>query len=210
MFTGIVREIGSVQRVDRMGDCTRLQIESKNIFKDVKIGGSVAVNGICLTVVENKNNRLSFDVTEETMRRTALKGLRPQEGVNLEGSLKAGDALGGHFVLGHVDCAGIVKRMKNEAGFFIEVEVPGEFSHLLVEKGSVAVDGVSLTIGEVDDNIFKAYLIPHTLDVTTLRYRTAGDEVNIEFDIIGKYVAKMKSVKGAASITEEFLKEKGF
>jgi riboflavin synthase len=156
------------------------------------------------------NGALSFDVMEETVRRTALAGLRPGDAVNLEGSLKAGGGIDGHFVLGHVDCVGTVETIrKADDDFVMRLAIPAGFGHLVVEKGSVAVDGVSLTVGEAGDRAFSVYLIPHTLKETTLGSRKAGSSVNIEFDIIGKYIARLNAA-GRHAITEDFLKSEGF
>ena len=211
MFTGIVKELGIVRNITKAGPVYRLGIESKDIARTLKTGDSVSVNGVCLTLVGKEGGVLSFDVMEETVRRTNLAGLKNRDYVNLEGSLKAGDSFGGHFVLGHVDCLGRIKDIKKSGGDFVmTVEIPPDFANLIVEKGSVAIDGVSLTIGEARSDRFKVYLIPHTLKITTLGLKNAGYKLNIEFDILGKYIARLKDVGKSSKVTENFLKENGF
>lgn len=211
MFTGIIKELGAVRGLSRAQNSHLLQIESKCVFKDADIGDSVSVNGVCLTVVKKDGGVLSFDCVEETIRKTNLSRLKNKDLVNLEGSLRMGEHLGGHFVLGHIDCVGAISDIgKRTEGALIEVGVPKEFIKFAVRKGSVAIDGASLTIGGVEDNRFRVYLIPHTLEATTLGLKKIGDELNIEFDIIGKYVLNAEGLRGSSGITEGFLKDKGF
>ncbi len=211
MFTGIVQELGVLRRIERAGNIYRLDICSDRIYRDAAIGDSVAVNGACLTVTAKMGGVLNFDVMAETIRKTNLVELKDNDKVNLEGSLKANGSLGGHFVLGHVDCVGTIKNIgKTGDEFMIRVEFNGKFSRLIVEKGSIAIDGVSLTIGEAGDNTFDAYLIPHTLKATTLGIRKPGDRVNLEFDIIGKYATRLMADRNKTRISEEFLRDKGF
>ena len=211
MFTGLIRELGSVRSFTRSGNVYRLEVDSAMVSKDVNIGDSIAVNGACLTLVENKRGVLGFDVMEETARRTGLVSLRSGDKVNLEDSLKAGGPLGGHFVLGHVDCVGAVKKIENRGGeYIIEIEFPSEFSHLVVEKGSIALDGISLTVGEAGRGSLKVYIIPHTLSMTNLGAKRERDKVNIEFDIIGKYLARFRDLDKKGGVTENFLKQMGF
>jgi len=211
MFTGIIKEIGKVIRFETSKGLYRLVVASKTLPGRVNIGDSVSVDGACLTLVGKEKSALRFDVIEETVRRTALSSLKEGDSVNLEDSLRAGDALGGHFVLGHIDCAGNIRNVKNRgAEFEIEIEIPGGFASLVAEKGSVTVGGVSLTVGEAKADSFNVYLIPHTIKSTTLGLKRKGDRVNIEFDVIGKHVNRLTEVKNASRITESFLKEKGF
>lgn len=212
MFTGITKETGRISGLSRGSGLSRLALASENIYKEANAGDSVSVNGVCLTVIEKKKETLYFDVSKETLARTTIGELKDGDLVNLEGSLKAGDPLGGHFVLGHVDCVGVIKK-KDSSGdeVSIEIEVPGDFERLMVRKGSVTVDGISLTIGEVEKGRFRVYMIPHTLKVTTLGKRKNGDKVNIEFDIIGKHVARLREpLHDQSRINENFLREKGF
>ena len=214
MFTGIVKEIGTMERSVKTGNAYKLAIRSKEVSNGVSIGGSVLVNGACLTLIEKRNGILYFYAMEETMRRSTMAALKSGEGVNLESSLRPNDPLGGHFVLGHIDCIGKIKDLnKSDGEYCVDIEFPEEFAVLVVEKGSIAIDGVSLTVGEVRKNGFKVYLIPHTLEITNLGLRKRGDELNIEFDIIGKYIYKIQETKDKRQetrVTKEFLKEKGF
>jgi len=211
MFTGIVKELGIVKRMSRAGSIYKLAIGSGAVYKTVKTGDSIAVNGACLTVVSSRGGVISFDVMEETARRTNLAELKSEDHVNLEDSLKAGDPLSGHFVLGHIDCLGKIKDIERSgAEFLMEIDIPPDFADLIVEKGSVAIDGVSLTIGEAGKDKFTVYLIPHTVKTTTLGSRCAGDKINIEFDILGKYILRRKLPERTSKISENFLKERGF
>ena len=211
MFTGLVRELGAVRGFARSGNVYRLEVISDIIYKGAVIGDSISVNGACLTLAEKREHLLGFDVMEETVHRTGLSYIRSGDKVNLEDSIKAGGPLGGHFVLGHVDCVGTVKAIGRAGGdYAIEVEFPAEFSHLVVEKGSVALDGISLTVGETSPCSFKVYIIPHTLKMTNLGSRRGRDKVNIEFDIIGKYLARFRDLSEKKGVTEQFLKQMGF
>jgi riboflavin synthase len=186
MFTGIVEELGVVQEVDG----SRLSVACKTVTADSEVGSSVAVNGVCLTVVERDDAHLAFDVSEETLARTSLSRLRPGAPVNLERPLRLSGRLGGHLVQGHVDGVGEVESVTadGDRGTWLTVRTPSEIRRYVVEKGSVCVDGVSLTVAAVDGWGFSVALIPHTLDVTTLGSARAGDPVNLEVDVIAKYV----------------------
>jgi riboflavin synthase len=211
MFTGLVKEIGTVIRFTRAGGVYTLETGSDTIYKDAAIGDSVSVNGACLTLVAKAPGALKFDVMEETVRRTALSSVRSGDKVNMEDSIKAGSPMGGHFVLGHVDCIGTIKGITNSGGeHIIEVRFPEEYSHLAVAKGSVALDGISLTVGEAGDGSLKVYIIPHTLKMTSLHAKRAGDNVNVEFDIIGKYLSRFRELDKKKGVTEQFLKQMGF
>ena len=211
MFTGLIQELKPIRAFTRAGNVYRLEAASDIIAKDAVIGDSVSINGVCLTLAEKKKDALVFDVMEETVRRTAFESIKSGDKVNLEDSLKVGGPLGGHFVLGHVDCVGNIRKIESAGGeYVIEIEVPGEFSHLVVEKGSVALDGISLTVGTVGRGSFKVYIIPHTLKITNLSSKKAGDKVNIEFDIIGKYLSRFRELDKKNGVTEQFLKQMGF
>ncbi len=211
MFTGLIRELGVARNLTRSGNVFSLEIASAVISGDAVIGDSVSVNGACLTVARKKPGILAFDVMEETLRRTALVSIKSGVKVNLEDSIRAGGALGGHFVLGHVDCVGMAQKIGNNGGgHSIEIGFPQEFSHLVVEKGSVALDGISLTVGEVSRGSFKVYIIPHTLKMTNLGMMRDRDKVNIEFDIIGKYLARFRDLDKKGGVTEKFLRSAGF
>ena len=190
MFTGIVEELGSVLHV--VGD--RLVVASRTAALDSDVGASVAVNGVCLTVVERGGGRLAFDVSEETRARTSLVRLSPGSQVNLERPLTLATRLGGHLVQGHVDGVGTVTAVEPDAsgsGSTMSIRPPAELLRYVVEKGSIGVDGVSLTVAGLADGAFTVALIPHTLAVTTLGSAAPGDPVNLEVDVIAKYVERM-------------------
>jgi riboflavin synthase len=189
MFTGIIKELGRVRRISGLGGIYKLSVEAKDIAGGLKIGGSVCVNGICLTLTGKDNNILDFDVMGETFKRTNISKLRIGESVNLEDALRAGDPMGGHFVTGHIDCVGRIKDVRRSGDdHSVEVSFPQEYKKFVVEKGSISLDGISLTVGRVSDASAVVHIIPHTLKTTTLGTRRHGDEVNIEFDILGKYI----------------------
>ena len=192
MFTGIVRELGTVETFDG----SRLVVVAPETSATAALGDSVAVAGVCLTVVANENGRLAFDAVPETLSRTALGGLRRDGAVNVEPSLRVGDPLGGHVVQGHVDAVGRVRSVTPEGdGRRVWVDAPESVVRYCIEKGSVAVDGVSLTIAAFDDDGFEVALIPHTLAVTTLGSLEPGDEVNLEADVLGKVVERLLAAR---------------
>lgn len=192
MFTGIVRELGRVRNISGLGSIYKLSIEAKDTAKGLEIGDSVAVNGVCLTLTEKNKDVLTFDVMAETLRKTSLGKLRICDAVNLEESLRAGAFIGGHFVAGHIDCIGRIRDIRRTSGeTSMDITFPEEYSHLVVQKGSVTLDGISLTVGKISKNCMTIYIIPHTLKATTFGAKKAGDDINIEFDTIGKYVAKL-------------------
>ena len=185
MFTGLVREVGTVVAVDG----GRLEVASA---QEAAVGDSVAIDGVCLTVVAADDGRLSFDVVPETFARTALGALTPGSTVNLEPSLRAGDPLGGHYVQGHVDGVATVRSVEPEGeGRRVWFAAPPDLLRYVVEKGSIAVQGTSLTVAGVDDGGFAVALIPHTLQATTLGELAPGDRVNLETDVLAKYVEKL-------------------
>ncbi|MCA9267869.1 MAG: riboflavin synthase [Planctomycetales bacterium] len=191
MFTGLVETMGEVVAMTASGAAVRLTLRHGEIAKAASLGDSIAVNGCCLTVVERQGDTFGFDAGEETLRRTNLGRLSPGDRVNLERSLKVGDLLGGHFVSGHVDATGVVDRRVDDADWStFWFRVPAALTRQMASKGSVAVDGVSLTLVDVEADRFSVALIPHTLAVTTLGARREGDIVNIETDILAKYVEK--------------------
>jgi riboflavin synthase len=196
MFTGIVEEAGVVKAVTRRGKGWSLEVEVGSIVDGVKIGDSVAVNGCCLTVTEMKGKRLIFDLLDETKEKTNLQSAQLGARVNLESSLRADGKVGGHFVTGHIDgMARVSKWERSGEDWELEVEVPRGLERYLVPKGCVAIDGISLTIGRVEGRNFNVWIIPHTYEVTTLRDRKEGDKVNLECDLLSKYVEKMSGVK---------------
>lgn len=190
MFTGIIEEIGRVNSASMTKDGICLSIDTGDIASGAKIGDSISVNGACLTITRIENNRLTFDVMNETLARTNLGGLKTNDRVNLERSLKVDSRIDGHFVCGHVDYKGkVVGLLKDAGGAGLKISMPPGLSAFVVEKGSVAVDGVSLTVAKVGKEDFTVYLIPHTLKITTLGTTKKGDSVNIETDLLAKYIA---------------------
>lgn len=189
MFTGIVQFTGVIKRVTKTGESTRLEIESQAAISSLKRGDSISVDGVCLTVIENVNNTFKADVAKETLSRTTLKYLKNGDVVNLELPLTLSTPLGGHIVQGHVDCVGrIVGRRREGNGERITIEIPSEWSKYIVEKGSIAVDGMSLTVAKKSGRRIEIAIIPHTLKNTNISLKRTGSFVNIEVDIIGKYV----------------------
>ncbi len=189
MFTGIVKELGKICRISGLGGVYKLSVEAKDIANSLNTGESVSVNGVCLTMTGKDKGILDFDVMGETYKRTNISKLRIGASVNLEGALRVGDSLGGHFVTGHIDCVGRIREIKRVGdNYSIELSFPAKYKRLVVEKGSITLDGISLTVGGVENSGASVHIIPHTLKVTTLGSKRAGDELNVEFDIIGKYV----------------------
>ena len=211
MFTGLIEEIGTVVSLTRTA-VGRLIIASSKVINDVAIGDSVAINGVCLTVTSISEGKLSFDAVPETLSRSTLKDLRPGDKINLEASLRAGKMIGGHFVQGHVDGAGTFESITPLAeSRVIRIGASREILKYIVEKGSIAIDGISLTVASVDDSGFTVAVIPHTLNETTLGLKRPGDQVNLETDIIGKYIEKfVNDRKGTSGVTENLLRDAGF
>ena len=213
MFTGIIQALGTMSRLVRQGDEGLLSITTDLPLEDVLIGDSIAVNGVCLTVTAKGSQTFTADVSAETLARTNLGNLHPGVSVNLEKSLRLQDFLGGHLVLGHVDGLGRIseKTVRTKSLLFV-FEVPDGLSKYIVEKGSVAVDGISLTVNRCVRNQFHVNMIPHTAHKTTLGSKRVSDLVNIETDIIGKYVERLMQHRGDAGpgVDWKLLSEKGF
>jgi len=213
MFTGIIQALGTMSRLIRQGDEGLLSITTDLPLDDVRIGDSIAVNGVCLTVTAKGSQTFTADVSAETLARTNLGNLHPGVSVNLEKSLRLQDFLGGHLVLGHVDGLGRIseKTVRTKSLLFV-FEVPDGLSKYIVEKGSVAVDGISLTVNRCVRNQFHVNMIPHTAQKTTLGSKRVSDPVNIETDIIGKYVERLMQHRGDAGpgVDWKLLSEKGF
>jgi len=192
MFTGLIEEVGNVLGIHVTDRGTQLQILAPRIAEQTKLGDSIAVNGCCLTVAAHRDEELAFDLLDETLNCTNLKTLRREGRVNLERALVASARLGGHFVQGHVDCAArILASEKQGADQRIEIELPAEFAHYVAPKGSIAVNGISLTIAEVSEKSFTVWIIPHTKSQTNLDTAHPEDLVNLEFDLIAKYLERM-------------------
>ncbi|HUV39226.1 MAG TPA: riboflavin synthase [Planctomycetota bacterium] len=214
MFTGIVQHLGRVRSARRSGERLTLAAEAGPLAADARTGDSVCVNGVCLTVTGRSGDVLSFDVIGETLSRSTLGDLREGATVNLEPSLSPSDRLGGHFVTGHVDgVATLAERVESRGEVRLRFAAPPALTDMMIVKGSVALDGVSLTLTDVGEGTFTVALIPHTLEVTSLGALAAGGRVNLETDLIGKWVLKVLGTlgkKGTVPISEDFLREHGF
>lgn len=215
MFTGIVEEIGSIERIQKGRHSAVLEICAKTVVEDLKIGDSVAVNGICLTVISFHSGGFAADVMHETLNRSALASLKSGSHVNLERAMPANGRFGGHIVAGHVDGVGkVVSTRRDDNAVWYTVQADASVMKYIVEKGSITIDGVSLTVADVEKDRFSISAIPHTVEVTVLSERHAGDLVNLETDIIGKYVEKFlspqESTQSESRITREFLTECGY
>ena len=215
MFTGLVEEIGEIKSIEKGAKSARITIKAEKILEGTKLGDSIATNGVCLTVTELNKDNFSVDVMAETVRSSNLGKLKPGSLVNLERALRANDRLGGHIVSGHIDGIGtIVDFYKEENATWACVETTKNILKYIVHKGSITIDGISLTVAYVDENIFKVSIIPHTKDETTLIIKKIGDVVNLECDMIAKYVEKLlkygEAQKEKKPISMSFLQENGF
>lgn len=212
IFTGLVEEKGVIEKISKGTASYKLYIKADKIFSDLKIGDSVAVNGICLTATSVNYPVFSVDVMHETIRRSSLSDLTSGSYVNLERAMLANGRFGGHIVSGHVDGVGVISSFKkDDIAVWITIDAKPEIMKYIVEKGSITLDGVSLTIADVSQKNFSVSIIPHTAEETILLSKKKGDKINIECDIIGKYVEKLLGLKKSESkITKEFLFENGF
>jgi riboflavin synthase len=194
MFTGIVEELGAVAAIEPGEDSARLTVRGPLVTADATHGASIAVNGVCLTVVSHDDGEFTVDVMAETLRRSGLGALRTGDRVNLERAMAAGGRFGGHIVQGHVDGTGqILDRQPGDRWEVVRFSLPEDLARYVVEKGSITVDGVSLTVASVDDSSFTVSLIPTTLDLTTLGHKEIGEPVNLEVDVLAKYVERLLS-----------------
>lgn len=215
MFTGLVEEIGVVESIKKSSVSATIIIRAKKVLEDIKLGDSIATNGVCLTVKSFASRSFEVDVMAETMRRSNLADLSAGSKVNLERALRLGDRLGGHIVSGHIDGTGTVKDFKREDNaVWVSIAAPPDILKYVIGKGSIAIDGISLTVAYLDDKSFKVSIIPHTGDETTLLDKNIGDVVNLEVDMIGKYVERLLSFKDEKSspsnIDMNFLSKHGF
>ncbi len=200
MFTGIVEELGHVVAVEELGDACRFRLRGPLVTEGARHGDSIAVNGVCLTVVDTADSEFTADVMAETLKRSSLGALRPGSRVNLERPMALGGRLGGHLVQGHVDGTGtIVERAPAEHWEIVTISLPAELSRYVVEKGSITVDGISLTVVDAAADHFTVSLIPTTLALTTLGIKQPGDPVNLEVDVVAKYVERMLGDRAAGS-----------
>jgi riboflavin synthase len=208
MFTGIVEELGTVAALEDQGDAIRLTIDATTVLEDAALGDSIAVNGCCLTVAERDATTWTADVMQETLDKTSLRGVRPGDRVNLERAVTPQTRLGGHIVQGHVDGVGeILSRTPSEHWEVVEISLPAHLSRYLVDKGSITVDGISLTVVEAKPDSFTISLIPETLARTTLGFRQVGDRVNLEADVLAKHVEKL--LASVASLPARFANQSG-
>lgn len=214
MFTGIIEEVGTVKAVKRSGTSSFIEIQAKKVLEDVHLGDSIAVNGVCLTVTHCDGSIFRADVMNETLSRSSLGSLTTGSLVNLERAMAADGRFGGHIVSGHIDGTGTVSDIRNDGiAVWYTITAPPELLRYIVEKGSIAIDGISLTVAKVTDTSFSVSIIPHTAAQTILGTKKTGDMVNLENDIIGKYVEKLMKPAEAApqsGITMEFLAKNGF
>ena len=218
MFTGLVEELGKIKSITKGTKSARLTIEGQVVLQDVKLGDSIAVNGTCLTVVEYTQRSFTADVMPETVRSTVLAELKPGDVVNLERTLRLGDRLGGHIVSGHVDGVGVIRsKERSDNAIVVTIEAPPEVMRYIIAKGSIAIDGTSLTIVDYGTDWFSVSLIPHTASLTTVGLKETGSKVNLEVDVLGKYVAKLLGLQNgdekkqaSSGLTMEFLQQHGF
>jgi riboflavin synthase len=215
MFTGLVEEVGVVTAIEKYKEGARIGLEANQILQDIQLGDSIAVNGVCLTASHIHQSGFFADVMEETLNRTALKMLGKGSKVNLERALAANGRFGGHMVQGHIDGTGTITHLKKDSSaLWITVKVSHAVEKYVVEKGSIAIDGISLTVAKVEKESFCVSIIPHTLKETTLPHKKVGDLVNIENDIVGKYIEKFLGQREEevpqSKITQAFLTKAGF
>ena len=215
MFTGLIQSVGKVHSLKQQGSSAQLQIVSNLVEADLQLGESIAVNGACLTVTAWDQSNFSVDISPETMNCTTLGLLRPNQPVNLERALCLADRLGGHLVSGHIDCIATVRRRyQDQNAVRFEFAVPHEVMRYLVEKGSVAVDGISLTVNRVEHDMFSVAVIPHSLEKTTLNFCREGSQVNIETDLLGRYVERLlqggETSHNESTLNIDFLAKNGF
>jgi riboflavin synthase len=214
MFTGIIEDRGVVADIKKAGGSSKLVLKTALDLSEVKLGDSISVNGVCITVTKIEGDLLTFDVSFETLNVTNLKDLKPNEHVNIERALKAGGRFDGHIVSGHIDGMGKITRKEKKGDFFnIRVNTDKAILRYIVKKGSIAIDGISITVNNVDDAGFDSVMIPHTLKMTNLEYKNVGATVNLETDILAKYVEKLINTdekRSKSKVNAAFLAEHGF
>lgn len=221
MFTGLVEELGTLEAMTGSGQSSRLVIRAERVLEGVKTGDSIAVNGICLTVTSFSSRQFTVDVMPETLNKTSLRQLRQGQSVNLERAMRLGDRFGGHIVSGHVDGTGtVVSRQPHANAVLFRIAADASLLKYVIPRGSICIDGISLTVVDVDDAGFSVSIIPHTLAETSLRDRKVGDQVNLEADVIGKYVERLMGVRATEATGESvatssrlslaFLQDNGF
>jgi len=211
MFTGIIEEIGEVFQIQQGAKSLKIKIKASKVLEDVSVGDSIAVNGICLTVCEFNDNTFSADVMAETIRKSSMSGLKMGSRVNLERAMSANGRFGGHIVSGHIDGIGKIENIKPEDNaIWFTISTTKDLSKYIVKKGSIAIDGISLTVADVKGDVFKVSIIPHTAKETILSIKKSGDVVNLECDIVGKYIEKLINRGETSTITKDFLALHGY
>ena len=211
MFTGLIEEVGTVQRFQKSGKRYDLEIHAREILKDLQVDDSVSVNGVCLTVVNTSSNGFLVQVIPQTLRMSALSDIRQGDPVNLERAMATGDRFGGHFVQGHVDGVGQIVSIRSDTDHAeYEIELPSDLARYCIPQGSIAIDGISLTIASLEKNRVQVALIPHTLQQTTFGAHKSGDAVNIEVDLLSKYVEKHLHRRSEGKMSLGWLKEQGW
>lgn len=211
MFTGIVEEKGRIRRLDIRGSSGKIEVSCRKVLEGTKLGDSIAVNGICLTVTKLYDDGFSADIMAETVRRSSLSMAKQQDHVNLERAMAANGRFGGHIVSGHIDGTGVIQEVKKEENaVWFTIKAPDRILRYIIEKGSIAIDGISLTVAGVMKKSFSVSIIPHTLSQTVLGEKRVGDVVNLENDVIGKYVARFLGKRDAGGLSMEALLENGF
>lgn len=217
MFTGIIEELGVIQEIKKSSKSSKLLIKANKVLENTNVGDSICTNGVCLTVTNLKANSFEADVMAETLRRSNLGDLKVGSKVNLERALTLQSRLGGHIVSGHIDGTGtIISLIKEDNATWVTIKTTNDILRYIVLKGSITIDGISLTVAYVDENVFKVSIIPHTAQETTLLNKSIGETVNLECDVISKYVEKLMRLatkeenKKNTSLTEDFLRENGF
>ncbi len=211
MFTGLIEEIGTIEKIQKHRGTLRFTISVEEVVKDLAIDDSVALNGVCLTVVEFSKSNFQVEAVEETLNKTTFGSLKNGSQINLERSLRFSDRMGGHFVQGHVDAVGEVAAVqRQEGGVLLSIKLPAHLLKYVISEGSIAIDGVSLTIARLKENQITISLIPHTLEKTTLANLKVADKVNIEVDLMGKYVERILTRPNQSKISEGWLEEMGY
>ena len=217
MFTGIIEELGIIQEIKKGSKSSKLLIKANKVLENTNVGDSICTNGVCLTVTNLKANSFEADVMAETLRRSNLGDLKVGSKVNLERALTLQSRLGGHIVSGHIDGTGeVISLVKEDNATWVTIKTTNDILRYIVLKGSITIDGISLTVAYVDENVFKVSIIPHTAQETTLLNKSIGETVNLECDVISKYIEKLMGLntkeenKKNTSLTEDFLRENGF
>jgi riboflavin synthase len=211
MFTGIIEETGQILSKQSFQGGIRFQISANKILEDTKIGDSINVDGACQTIIEFQNNKFSIQSVGETLEKTTFANFQIKQWVNLERALAVGDRMGGHFVQGHVNGTGIIQQWYPRGeNYFLEIKIPENLSRYVVSEGSISIDGISLTIAQTREDLVGISIIPHTANITNIRYKKTGDHVNIEVDMLAKYIENLLKIQNDDSLSMEHLKKWGY